>query len=183
MIRPWSRRLLTLAIAMFCGLVDATVVSWLPGNWQSIRWAFPFVVLLAIFSTRERSLVAAIGGGFMLDLFLPSSLAFVTARFMLVAFIVHVLGARLVSNRSLIGIWTLVITAFLSDRSISFGIQVFMRQLGTNIIPEVHAVFWAELAWLFVVVTATFIVFAAFTRRFLPSVYTHRGRSEMSHTI
>lgn len=166
----WSRRILTVVFGLLAGLFDATVAVWLPGELTAIRLSLPFVAALAAFSLPERAIAAALAAGAVSDALLPAGAGLVTLRFVVVALIVSALARSLFTNRSLAGALALVLIAFLLDRALlAFASFVFVRLMG-GWLPEARAAWWAEIVWLWFVMTSVFVLFASFTRRFLPPI-------------
>jgi hypothetical protein len=170
----WIRRIIALFLGIMAGLFDVTVSSWFPGNLTAIRLSLPLVALIAAFSVQERSLVAAVGIGFVADTLMPST-GFVTIRILLIALAVHALAQGLLTNRSLPGVITLGLIALVLDRSLLAIFLFAQRIVGRPPIYELHAALWAEALWMAFVITVVFLLFAAFTRRFLPPLTRHIG--------
>lgn len=156
-------------LGLLAGWVDAGISTWLPGEWTAVRASLPLVLALAMFSSRERALTAAVACGLVLDALLPS-FGLVTLRLLLVAAVIHALSARFFTSRSLIGASTLALAGLALDRAALFIITVARGFVGTPFIPETHAGLWAQAGWVVCSVGSTFLLFASFTRRFFPSV-------------
>lgn len=166
----WSRRLITILIAIAFGLWDATVAPWFPGSVSAIKLTLPFVVVLAVFSRQERAVMAAIASGVILDIFLPSNAGLVSVRYLLIAVAIYSLRQHILTNRSLIGVSVLGALSVFTNRILLIIIEPVQSMLGRNVIPEEPPVFWAELLWMVFVMVFIFLLFAAFSRRFLPLV-------------
>lgn len=166
----WSRRIITVALALLAGLFDATVATWFPGNLTAFRLALPFVTVLAAFSSLERAVSAALAAGVVLDVLLPSSGGFVTIRYVTLALGVAALSRTLLTNRSLMGAYALGLIALVIDRVLLVIVGTVTRAFAPGAIPEIRASFFAEALWLAACITLIFLLFAAFTRRFLPPV-------------
>jgi hypothetical protein len=170
----WLRRIIALFLGIVAGLFDVTVAVWFPGNLTAIRIGLPLVALIAAFSVQERSLVAAVGVGIVADTLMPST-DFVTIRLLIIALAVHALAQRLFTNRSLPGVVALGIIALALDRTL-LALYVFAQQVvGRSPILELHAALWAEALWMVFVMTVVFLLFVAFTRRFLPPLTRNIG--------
>lgn len=163
----WSRRLLVFFAGCLAGLFDATVAGWLPGPLLAVRAALPFIVLLAAFSSLERTLTAAVAAGIVIDAIQPS-FGLMTLRLLITGAVIRAVAERYVTNRSLAGSLALGVFGLLCDR-VLLGAFTFLRGLSSvPFIPEVRLPFIAQGVWVLVVMTATFFLFAAFTRRFMP---------------
>ncbi|OGL73771.1 hypothetical protein A3E39_03490 [Candidatus Uhrbacteria bacterium RIFCSPHIGHO2_12_FULL_60_25] len=165
-----SRHIITVVLALLAGLFDATVASWFPGNLMAIRLALPLVTVLAAFSSLERAVPAALASGIVLDVLLPSSSGFVTFRYVALALGVAALSRTILTNRSLMGAYALGFVALVIDRVLLFAMNLLTRAFTSSAIPEIRASFIAEALWLAACITFVFVLFAAFTRRFLPPV-------------
>lgn len=170
----WSRRIITVLLALFAGLFDATLAVWWPSELSAIRLSLPLVTVLAAFSVPERALTAALMAGVVSDIFQPSSASLVTLRLVAVALAVGGLSRTLFTNRSLLGALALGLLALGLDRSLAalivFGLSSVIKAAW---LPEVRAAWWAETVWQSVCVSAVFLLFASFTKRFLPPLSRH----------
>ncbi len=165
----WSRRLLILLLGLAAGWIDVGVSTWLPGEWMGIRTSLALVLMLAMFSSRERAVTAAVAAGLVLDVLLPS-FSLMTLRLLLLSVAVHALSSRFFTSRSLLGASALALTGLAIDR-VMIAIITSLRELGrSSFIPDVQAAVWAEGLWLLISVGVTFLIFASFTKRFFPSV-------------
>jgi hypothetical protein len=170
----WTRRIIALLLGIMAGLFDVTVSSWFPGNVNAVRIGLPLVAVIAAFSVQERSLVAAVGIGIVADTLMPST-GFMTIRLVLIALAIHALAQGLLTNRSLPGVIALGLIALAFDRLL-LTLFMFAQQLvGRPSVYETHAAFWAEALWMSFVMTGVFIIFVAFTRRFLPPLTRYIG--------
>ncbi len=166
----WSRRITVLCIAIIAGLWDAAIAPWFPGWTTAIRFTLPLVVVLAVFSQQERAVMAAIAGGVILDIFLPSNAGLVSIRFMLIAVAIYSLRQHIITNRSLIGVSVLGALAVFINRILLRAIECSQSVLGKAVIPEEQSVFWIELLLMLFTIVSMFLLFAAFSKRFLPLV-------------
>lgn len=166
----WSRRLSVISIAVLAGLWDATISPWFPAPLDGVTWTLPFVVMLALFSARERSVTAAIAGGIVLDVFLPSNGGLVSIRYILIALAVMTLSQHVFTNRSFFGISVLGAFSVAADRLLLPVLEAFQRLFGRTIISESSASFVAECLWMVAVLCTVFLLFIAFSKRFLPLV-------------
>lgn len=164
----WSRRIITVVLAFSAGIFDATVAVWLPGGFSALRLALPLLIVFAAFSSLERAATAALVSGVIIDALLPSSAGLVTIRFILVALAVSSLSQTLFTNRSLLGAQALGLFALALDRALLFFVSFAVRGLAPGAIPEIRPSLWVEAVWMAVVMAIVFILFVAFTRRFLP---------------
>jgi hypothetical protein len=176
----WFRRPVTVIAALAFGIWDACVSTWFPGMMTAVTFSLPFVVVLSAFSVRERAITAAIASGIMLDIFLPSNAGMVSMRFLLVALAVYSLRRYVFTNRSLIGAAVLGAFAVLLNRILLLTIEPLQSFLGRSVIPESTNSFWTEFIWMLVVTGLVFVLFALFTRRFLPLVSRAAERGEGS---
>jgi hypothetical protein len=176
----WFRRPVTVIAALAFGIWDACVSTWFPGMMTAVTFSLPFVVVLSAFSVRERAITAAIASGIMLDIFLPSNAGMVSMRFLLVALAVYSLRRYVFTNRSLIGAAVLGAFAVLLNRILLLTIEPLQSFLGRSVIPESTNPFWTEFIWMLVVTGLVFVLFALFTRRFLPLVSRAAERGEGS---
>ena len=165
----WSRRLLIVLLGLLAGWFDASVSTWLPGEWSGMRTSFALALALAMFSSRERMVTAAVASGIVLDIFLPS-FSLMTLRLLLISLAVHALSERFFTSRSLWGVAVLALSGLALDRVAISIITNLRGWTGTPFVPDVQAVVWAEGLWLLVSLGVTFVLFASFTRRFFPSV-------------
>ncbi|HWR00061.1 MAG TPA: rod shape-determining protein MreD [Candidatus Methylomirabilis sp.] len=173
----WPRRLLTILLAFLAGVFDATVAVWLPGNLSALRLALPLVTVLAAFSSLERVASAALVSGIILDVFLPSSAGFVTIRYAVIALAISSLSQTLFTNRSLLGSQALGLFALVCDRTLQFIFSISASAVAGSVIPEVRPALWAEAVWLATCMASVFLLFVAFTKRFLPSL----SRTDVRH--
>lgn len=164
----WSRRAITVLLAFIAGIFDATISIWLPGEMTALRLALPFLIVLAAFSTLERAVTAAFVSGIVLDALLPSSAGVVTIRYILVALAISSLSQTLFTNRSLLGAQALGLLALALDRTLLFIFTFAVHRVAPGAIPEIRPSLWVEAVWIAVVMAAVFVLFVAFTRRFLP---------------
>ncbi|MEN9558380.1 MAG: hypothetical protein RL141_749 [Candidatus Parcubacteria bacterium] len=171
--RQWNRRALAGAIGLAAGMVDATVTVWFPGLFSVIRFALPGALAITVFSSLDRALVAAVAAGIVMDVLQPS-FGFTPIRLALVCVAVRFISQQYVTNRSLIGSVALGIVGLLIDRSILVGATWAHGFIGEAFIPEVHAPLWAEAAWVGACMAVLFLLFAAFSKRFLP-FFTRRS--------
>src|SRR3989344_6425926 len=169
----WYRRLLIVLASILAALFDVTISSWLPGSFGAIRVALPLVIVLAAFSSLERALTAAIVGGMIMDLFLPSFGA-IMVRYVLIAFIIRGLAQTYVTNRSIIGSLALGIMGVITDRLLLLLAVAVRGLMPLPFIPEAHPPLFAEFFWIMIVMVLTFVLLAAFTRRFMPLVTNRR---------
>ena len=177
----WSRRAITVLLAFIAGIFDATVAVWLPGELSALRLALPFLTVLAAFSSLERAVTAAFVSGVVLDALAPSSAGVVTIRYILVALAVSSLSQTLFTNRSLLGAQALGLFALAFDRALLFIFSFAARRIVPDVIPEIRPSLWVEAVWIAVVMAIVFVLFAAFTRRFLPPLsrtLAGRGRPD-----
>ncbi len=166
----WSRRIGVVFIAVLAGLWDATIAPWFPAPLDAITCTLPFVVALAAFSSRERSVMAAIAGGIVLDILLPSNGGLVSIRYVLIALGVVALAQHVFTNRSFFGVSVLGAFSVTADRLLLPLLEALQRLLGRSIIGESSAGFVAECIWMVAVLCTTFLLFIAFSKRFLPLV-------------
>jgi membrane-bound metal-dependent hydrolase YbcI (DUF457 family) len=165
----WPRRILIILLGLFVGLCDATIVTWLGGSLSAMHLALPLVIILSAFSSLERALSAAIAAGLVMDALQPS-FGFVTLRLLIVAGVIRAAAQTYVTNRSFAGSAALGIIGLALDAMVLWGVTwirgwssvPFVREMPVPVVPGV--------IWMLVVMTATFVVFAAFTRRFMPLV-------------
>lgn len=178
----WLRRFFTVLIAVLFGLWDATIAPWFPGLLATVTFSLPFVTVLATFSREERAITAAIASGIMLDIFLPSNAGFVSVRYLIIAMFIFLLQQRLFTNRSLIAVSVLGAIACVSDRLLLLVFTQLQHLLGRTVIPEASSPLLAEVAWIVFVMAITFLLFAAFSKRFLPLV-SRTGWSKRTPSI
>lgn len=175
----WFQRIWMAVIAVVAALWDATVLPWVPVVFFSGQVVLPLVVSLAMFSTLERSLIAAVVGGGLADLLLPSDAGLMSVRYACAALVVSALSRRLFTNRSLWGVCVLAVCAAGIDRACLVGIEWVHRALGSSYIPEARAGFWSECAWIVLVSVLTFLALVAFSRRFLPLISRYAVRKRL----
>jgi hypothetical protein len=176
----WFRRIVTVIMAVALGIWDACVSTWFPGMLAAITLSLPFVTVLSAFSVRERAVTAAIASGVILDIFLPSNAGLVSTRFLLVALAVYSLRRHVFTNRSLMGAVALGAFAVLLDRALLFALEALQPLFGRSVIPESAPSFWVEMFWMLMVTGLAFLLFALFTKRFLPLVSRAAERGERS---
>lgn len=114
--------------------------------------------------------MAAIASGIILDIFLPSNAGLVSIRYLLIAVAIYSLRQHILTNRSLIGVIVLGVLSVFANRILLVIIEPVQSMLGRNVIPEELSAFWAELLWMVFIMVFMFLIFAAFSRRFLPLV-------------
>lgn len=163
----WFRRLFPLVVGLMVGLFDATVSVWFPGVFSSIRFALPFVVALAAFSSPSRALTAAVAAGVVLDAFLPT-IGFATFRFVGVVAAVFAASRVYLTNRALVGSLALGAVGFVADRVMRWGVAALGRMGDVQVIPDYSPPFLAEGGWVLLCVAVVFVARAAFARRFVP---------------
>ena len=136
---------------------------------MAIRTSLALVLMLAMFSSRERAVTGAIASGLVLDVFLPS-FSLMTLRLLIVAVAVYALSSRFFTSRSLLGASALALTGLALDRVMVVLITA-VRGFGSSpFVPDVQSAVWAEAIWLVAAIGVTFLLFASFTKRFFPSV-------------
>jgi cell shape-determining protein MreD len=166
----WPRRFLVVVLGLLAGIFDVAAASWFPGMWNAVHAALPLVIVLAVFSSRERAFTAAAAAGLAQDVFLPS-FGLVTLRLILVAFLIHALAQRFFSNRSLTGSLALGFAGTAVDAAALWALLIAARFWAAgSFVPEVRAGFISESVWTMMVMAAAFFAVAALTRRFLPPV-------------
>lgn len=163
----WSRRILVLIIGLLAGLFDVTVAPWLPGGLSAMRAVLPLVIISAAFSSWERCLTVAIAAGLVMDVLQPS-FGLVTLRLLLVASAIRILSQTYLTNRSATGSVALGILGLVVDRILLAMVTLMRDWVGGLFIPEVHPPFLAEAIWMTVCMGGVFVMFAAFTKRFMP---------------
>lgn len=166
----WSRRIIVALLGILVGIIDVAVSVWFPGPWAAVRSVLPFVIVLAVFSSRERAVTAAIAAGLVIDVLVPS-FGLVTLRLTMVAFVIHALAQRFFSNRSLPGSFALGVAGILIDRALVFGVTTLAGAwTSRTFVTEVRVGWFAETVWMTAVMALSFFGVAALTRRFLPPV-------------
>lgn len=165
----WSRRILIVVIGLAAGLFDASWTGWLPAGTANIHMSLILVAILAIFSSQERVLTGAIAAGLVLDVLLPS-VGFTTLRLLLVAFAIRGVSHRYLTNRSIFGSWALGLFGLALDRVLLLGITWLRGSGGGIFIPEIRAPLFVEVIWMVFGVGVAFVIYAAFTKRFMPLV-------------
>ncbi|MFA5129620.1 MAG: hypothetical protein WC477_01725 [Patescibacteria group bacterium] len=163
-------------LALLLGAWDASAVSFLPGWLMGFRLMIPAIVALTIFSSRRVGLLAAVVGGCVTSLLFASSGGWIPLRYVICVMLVYELSHRIITNRSLFGVMTLAGIAALADWLLAFLFHWLTSFFTRGINPEAHGPILAEIVWSAFVVGIVFIVIAAFTRRFLPTVSPYSGR-------
>lgn len=166
----WTRRIVTILLALIAGHWDSTIATWLPGGFEAVQISLPLVLVLAVYSTEERAVTAALVSGVVQDVLLPSNSGLVSFRYVIIALLLHALSQNVLTNRSLIGAYAMGSVAVLLDRLLLWGVEGLFRLGGRMVVEEPHTFIFAELLWMTIVMTAVFMGFAAFTRRFLPPI-------------
>lgn len=164
------RYLLVIILACAAGYWDASVISWFPAPFSAMRLVLALSILLALFSIEYRkSIIAALVGGLIADLILPSQ-GYIAIRTVLAVIVIHTLARYVFTNRSLWGICFLGSIAVAVDRILLFVIEHVPRFSGGLRTFESHAPFWMEIIWMCLVCSSAFLFFAAFSRRFHPTL-------------
>jgi hypothetical protein len=165
----WPRRILIACIGLLAGLFDATVAVWFGGPLAAINMALPLVVLLSAFSSLERSLTAAVAAGLVIDVLQPS-FGLVTLRLLVVAGVIRAVSQAYVTNRSLIGSLALGVIGVALDRALLWLFTLVRGFSSTPFVHEVPPPLIPAIIWTSLVMLATFLIFVAFTRRFMPLI-------------
>jgi hypothetical protein len=167
-MRP--RYLLVVLLACAAGYWDASVISWFTVPFSAMRFVLAFSILLALFSSGySKSIIAALVGGLVADLLLPSQ-GYLAIRVVIAVIVVHTLARHLFTNRSFWGICFLGSIAVCVDRGLLFIMNQLPLFSGGPRTIEAHAPIWMEIIWMCLVCSSAFLFFAAFSRRFHPTL-------------
>lgn len=165
-----SRMVAVLVLAVLAGCWDASVISWFDSPFSAMRLSLAFSVLLTLFSSGYgKSVSVALVSGAVADLLLPSD-GWMAIRMMLAVIVVHTLARHVFTNRSIWGICFLGSIAVATDRVLLWLIERVPTIHGLMRTLEVRASFWMEILWMCFVCTLAFVLIAAFSRRFHPTL-------------
>lgn len=174
---------MVLLLALVAGIWDVAIATWFPHPLNAITVTLPLTVVLAVFSKRERALIAAIVGGLVLDLFLPSGAGLVSVRYAFIALALHALARNILTNRSFIGVSTLGLLAVLANRLLFILFGWIERLLKLATIHQSPVALLAEVVWMVFIMTGTFVLFVAFSKRFLPLVSRQQGAQKLTNYV
>lgn len=166
----WTRRITTVFLALFAGYWDATISPWVPGSLGAVQISLPLVLVFSAYSSEERAITAALASGVVLDVFLPSNAGLVSIRYVAIALLIRLLAQNVLTNRSLVSAYAMGAASVLLNRLLLALLEGGSALVGRATIPEPHAGILAELVWMLLCMTGVFLVFAAFTKRFLPPI-------------
>ena len=171
--------MLILAIAIIAGIWDASIASWLPLWLQSFQAVLTIIVFTGLFFRFEQSIIVALIGGGILEIFDPASGGMIPLRYLLIALFIHQLALRIFTNRSIVGVITLSVSAMAIDRMLLFVFEAIANLTGAQPTLEAHASFFAESLCLAGVNVMLFLCIAAFSRRFMPSLMHFAGKTRL----
>lgn len=165
-----SKYVIVVILALLAGCWDSAVVSWFSSPFSAINLVLAYSVLLALFSSGYgKSLTAAFVGSLTADVFLASH-GLMPFRAIVAVLVVHTLSRYLFTNRSIWGICFLGSVAVFVDRLCLFVINRIPLMSGGIRTIEAHASIWVEIVWMCVLCSGVFILIAAFSRRFHPTL-------------
>lgn len=165
-----SKYILVILLALLAGCWDAGVASWFSFPFSASKFVLVYSVLLALFSSGYgKSLTAAFVGGMTAETYL-SSQCWMPFRFMIAVAVVHTLARYVFTNRSIWGVCFLGSIAVVVDRTLLLIIERLPLISGGMRTIEAHPAIVVELAWICLVCTGVFILIAAFSRRFHPTL-------------
>lgn len=165
-----SKYAIVILLAILAGCWDASVLSWFSSLFSAMNLVLTYSVLLALFSSGYgKSLTAAFVGGMTADAFLASS-GWMPIRMVIAVLVVHTLSRYVFTNRSIWGICFLGSVAVLVDRLCLLIVDRIPLVTGGMRTLEAHAPVWMEIAWMCLLCSGVFVLIAAFSRRFHPTL-------------
>lgn len=166
----WMRSLGAVIMGLCAASWEIAVRPFLP-DWFSLPALMPLLVLLLVGSTRFRGYLVTIVGALCLQIYVVGVQDFLMIRWLLVFFLLDLLGTRLLTNRSFYVTVALASVGYLLERLTSFLFGTMAWHLGLSPYPWSfqQAPLWG-FVWTIVLAGMGFIVLAFFTKRFSTNV-------------
>lgn len=166
----WIKSLVTILLAVLAVGWEIAIRPFLP-PFFNIPLFLPYLVILLIGGTRFRGYLATIVGALCLQLYVFGGHDLLFLRWIFVFFILDVLARRLLTNHSFYVTLALGSLAYFLERLTSFVCGTLLWRIGLSPYSwELGPGLMAGFVWNVFFVGTGFLLLAAFTRRFSPSI-------------